>query len=62
MYTLASIQMLLLEREVQLNAETAAVDAGAVEICETPHIVETQAGENVVNTHAYFHIWCFGHR
>ena len=47
---------LLLESKVQLHSQSAAVDARAVEVGQTPHIVETQASENVVDTYTYLHI------
>ena len=51
-----------LESKVQLHSQTAAVDARAVEVCKTPHVVETQASENVVDTYTYLHIGSLGHR
>ena len=52
---------LLLESKVQLYSQAAAVYARAVEVCKTPHVVETQSGENVVDTYTYLHIASLGH-
>lgn len=50
------------ECEVELNAETALIYAGSVAICETPHIVKTKNGEDIVESDANLHIRLLIHR
>lgn len=54
-------EALVLESDVHLHTQSLAVNTRRITISETPHIVEPQEREDVINAHTQFHIGFVAH-
>ena len=54
--------MRALEVEMELNADTVAVAASLVAVCEAPDVVHTQDCQDIVKTNTCFHVGLVAHR